>query len=212
MNGRSRTSLKININIRDNTDHMKANHIGLTGMMASGKGEVVKVLEELGYRYTSLSDIVREEAAITGRIVTRDEMQDIGNRLRSNGGPGVLGKKVREKIENLPAGSWVIDGIRNPHEVTELRKLKSFTLLAIISGRDLILKRLMERMRDTDIADQQQLNERLDREMGKNEPEGGQQVGKCIEISDYFIDNNGSLDDLRAKVIETLRMMEEKNG
>ncbi len=192
---------------------MKANHIGLTGMMASGKGEVVKVFEELGYRYTSLSDIVREEAASTGRrTVTRNEMQDIGNRLRSKGGLGVLGKMVREKIENLQPESWVIDGIRNPHEVTELRKLESFTLLAVISGRDLILKRLMERMRDTDIADPQQLNERLDREMGKNEPEGGQQVGKCIEISDHFIDNNGSLNDLRAKIFETLRIMEEKNG
>ena len=191
---------------------MKANHIGLTGMMASGKGEVVKVLEELGYRYTSLSDIVREEAALTGRTVTRNEMQDIGNRLRSNGGPGILGKMVCEKIRNLPPENWVIDGIRNPHEVTELRKLESFTLLAVISARDIILKRLTERMRDTDIADPQQLNERLDREMGKNEPEGGQQVGKCIEISDHFIDNNGSLDDLREKIFKTLRIMEEKNG
>ncbi|MEN8222827.1 MAG: AAA family ATPase [Acidobacteriota bacterium] len=191
---------------------MDENHIGLTGMMASGKGEVVKVLEELGYRYTSLSDIVREEAALTGRTVTRNEMQDIGNRLRSEGGPGILGKKIREKIKGLQPGKWVIDGIRNPHEVTELRKLVSFTLLAVVSDRDLILKRLMERMRDTDIADKQQLNERLDRESGKNEPEGGQQVGKCIEISDHFIDNNGNLDELREKVLETLKIMEEKNG
>jgi len=191
---------------------MKVTHIGLTGMMASGKGEIIKVLEELGYRYTSLSDYVREKAASTERTVTRNEMQDIGNMLRSKGGPGILGKMAREKIESLPPESWVIDGIRNPHEVTELRKLESFKLLAVISGRDLILKRLMQRMRDTDIADPKQLNERLDREMGKNEPEGGQQVGKCIEISDHFIDNNGSLDDLREKIFETLRIMEEKNG
>ncbi len=212
MNGRSRTSLKTNTNTRVNTNHMKINHIGLTGMMASGKGEVVKILEELGYKYTSLSDIVREEAALTGRTVTRNEMQDIGNRLRSKGGPGILGKRIREKIEKLPPAKWVIDGIRNPHEVSELRKLESFTLFAIISNRDHILKRIMDRMRDTDIADPQELNERLDREMGKNEPEGGQQVGKCIEISDHFIDNNGSLDDLRAKILDTLRKMEGGNG
>lgn len=188
------------------------NHIGLTGMMASGKGEVVKLLEELGYRYTSLSDIVREEAAKTGRTVTREEMQDIGNRLRTEGGPGVLGRRVREKIENLPPGKWVIDGIRNPHEVTELKKLEPFTLIGVLSDRNRIIERLNQRMRDTDIADDRKLHERLDREWGKNEPEGGQQVGRCIDISDHFIDNNGSLGDLREKVLKILREMEESHG
>ena len=139
-------------------------------------------------------------------------MQDIGNSLRKRGGPGILGKRIREKISGSPAGKWVIDGIRNPREVTELRELSSFFLIAVLSERDLILKRLKERMRGTDIADNEQLNKRLDREWGINEPEGGQQVGKCVEISDYFIDNNGSLDELKKKVLETLRLMEEKNG
>jgi len=191
---------------------MKANHIGLTGMMASGKGEVVKLLEEMDYRYISLSDIVREEAAKTGRTVTREEMQDTGNRLRADGGPGVLGRRVREKIVSLPPGKWVIDGIRNPHEVTELKKLKPFYLVAVLSERNRIVERLNRRKRDTDIADDRQLLERLDREWGKNEPEGGQQVGRCVDISDQFIDNNGSLGDLKEKVLKILREMEANDG
>lgn len=191
---------------------MKVNHIGLTGMMASGKGEVVKLLVEMGYRYTSLSDIVREEVAKSGRAVNRNEMQDIGNRLRTEGGPGVLGKMVREKIANLPPGKWVIDGIRNPHEVTELKKLEPFTLLAVLSDRNRIIERLNLRMRDTDIADHRQLHERLDREWGINEPEGGQHVGRCIDISDHFIDNNGSLGDLKKKVLKILGELEESHG
>lgn len=191
---------------------MRAEYIGLTGMMASGKGEVVKILESLGYKYTSLSDIVREESVLRGKDVSRSEMQDIGNSLREKGGPGILGKRIREKISGSPAGKWVIDGIRNPREVTELRKLNSFFLIAVLSEKDMILKRLKERMRVTDIADNNQLNIRLDREWGIDEPEGGQQVGKCVEISDYFIDNNGSLNELKKRVLEALRQMEEKNG
>ncbi len=191
---------------------MKVDHIGLTGMMASGKGEVVKIFEELGYKYISLSDIVREEVALAGKPVSRSEMQDIGNRLRREGGPGILGKRIYEKLSGSPAGKWIIDGIRNPHEVTELRNLNPFSLIAVISDRDLILKRLKERLRDTDIADNNQLNMRLDREWGINEPEGGQQVGKCVEISDYFIDNNQSLEELKKNVIKTLKLMEDKNG
>lgn len=190
---------------------MKVDHIGLTGMMASGKGEVVKILEELDYKYISLSDIVREEVELTGKPVSRSEMQDIGNRLRNEGGPGILGKKIFEKLSGSPEGKWIIDGIRNPHEVMELKNLDPFSLIAVISDRDLILKRLKERLRDTDIADDIQLNKRLDREWGVDEPEGGQQVGKCVEISDYFIDNNQSLEELKNKVLKTLKLMENKN-
>jgi len=190
---------------------MKVDHIGLTGMMASGKGEVVKILEETGYKYISLSDIVREEVALAGKPVSRSEMQDIGNSLRDEGGPGILGKRIYEKLSGSPPGKWIIDGIRNPHEVTELRKLDPFSLIAVISDRGLILKRLKERLRDTDMADDKELNMRLDREWGIDEPEGGQQVGKCVEISDYFIDNNQSLEKLKKEVLKTLKLMENKN-
>ncbi len=211
MTGSNMILSRININTKDDHNKMKVNHIGLTGMMASGKGEVVKVLADIGYRYISLSDIVREEASSSGKAVSRSEMQDIGNRLRSEGGPGILGKKIREKISTYPTGKWVIDGIRNPHEVTELKGLNPFLLVAVISKREIILKRLTERMRDTDIADIEQLNIRLDREWGTNEPEGGQQVGKCVDISDYIIENNGNLNELKVKVLEILRQMEVEN-
>jgi dephospho-CoA kinase len=92
--------------------------IGLTGRMGSGKGEAVKILEELGFTYTSLSDIVREEIAKLGKEVTRAETQDIGNRLRREHGAGVLGKRIQEKIESfpIPHDRWVIDGVRTPRK------------------------------------------------------------------------------------------------
>lgn len=190
---------------------MRQDHIGLTGMMASGKGEVVRILERRGYRYISLSDMVREEAARSGRAVSRGEMQDIGNRLRREGGPGILGKRVREKIEGLPPGKWIIDGIRNPHEVAELKQLEPFLLVAVISRRPLLLERLRKRMRDTDIAGEKQLELRLDREWGIGEPEGGQQVGRCVEMADRRIENNGSLEDLGAEVTRVLGAWEEQD-
>jgi dephospho-CoA kinase len=191
-----------------NKESANRNHLGLTGMMASGKGEVVKILENLGYNYISLSDFVREAAAATKRPVTRAEMQDIGNRLRKEGGPGILGRMVRDRIAESGAVKWVIDGIRNPYEVTELRELIPFSLIAVRSKKELIIARLKSRMRETDAADETELYQRLDREWGKDEPEGGQQVGKCVEISDHFIDNNGSLEELRLKVLKIVRLTE----
>ncbi|MCP4218747.1 MAG: AAA family ATPase [bacterium] len=174
--------------------------IGLTGRMGSGKGEVVKVLEARGFKYISLSDIVREEIAKIGRDVSRAESQDIGNRLRKEGGAGVLGKRVREKIEASDIEKWAVDGVRNPHEVDELKKLETFYLLGIDLNLDTLLSRIKSRKRSFDNADVDELKRRLDREWGIGEPEDGQQVGKCMALTDFTIDNNGSLEDLEKNI------------
>ncbi len=181
--------------------------IGLTGRMGSGKGEVVKILEKMGFKYISLSDIVREEIAKRipgGRHVSRADTQDIGNRLRKEGGPGVLGKRVRQKIESLDVEKWVIDGIRNPAEVIELQKLEGFYLLGLDAHLATILERIKNRKRGTDVEDDDVLLAHLEREWGEGEPEGGQQVGKCMAMADYTIENNSSLDDLKIDVLKIL--------
>ena len=53
--------------------------IGLTGRMASGKGEAIRVLNHYGFHEISLSDIVRDEARKAGKEITRSQMQDIGD-------------------------------------------------------------------------------------------------------------------------------------
>lgn len=183
---------------------MKTSYIGLTGIMASGKGEVVKILEENGYKYISLSDMVREEAAKAGKTVTRAEMQNIGNRLRTEGGAGVLGKKTREKIEKSDIEKWVIDGVRNPAEIVELRKLDGFKLAGIEAPVELLLKRIKERGRDTDSAADTELIKRIERERGIGEPEDGQQVGRCLAQADITVTNIGSLEELREKVVSQI--------
>jgi dephospho-CoA kinase len=188
------------------------NCLGLTGKMASGKGEIVNILTGRGYKYISLSDMVREAAASIGDEVSRVEMQNIGNRLRKEGGAGVLGRKVKEKIEASSIKKWVIDGIRNPAEVSELKTLEAFSLIAVDSKDGLIFNRLKIRKRTTDIADENELKKRLDREWGIGEPPDGQQVGKCVELADFFIKNNGTLKFLEDRVLEILNFTEEKNG
>ncbi len=189
-------------------------YIGLTGRMGSGKGEAARVLEQEGYRYISLSDIVREEIARTGKRVTRSEMQDFGNSLRKMGGAGVLGRRVCEKIEASDQDRWVIDGIRNPAEVAELRKLDNFFLLGVNAQPAVILQRIRSRKRSTDHADDVELKKRLDREWGVGEPEDGQQVGRCMDMADFTIENNNRLEDLKqeiAKILQILNTIGEKN-
>ena len=109
--------------------------VGLTGRMSSGKGEVVRILEKNNYKYISLSDMVREEAARAKKEITRSDMQNIGNRLRELRGPGILGKRVREKIENSDYEKWVIDGIRHPSEIDAFCALPAVLIRAFYGLR-----------------------------------------------------------------------------
>lgn len=174
-------------------------HIGLTGLMASGKGEVVKILQLKGFKYISLSDIVRKEAQKIDKNASRKTLQNVGNQLREKNGSGVLGKLVREEILSNSILKWAIDGIRNPAEIDELRKLTNFFLVGINSNMNLLIERMVKRQRSTDLAAAEELKSRLNREWGEGEPDGGQLVGRCLKMADYLIKNDGSLEDLRGK-------------
>ncbi len=180
--------------------------VGLTGRMASGKGEAVRLLQGLGFIYISLSDIVRREAARDGgETVSRNRMQDIGNRLRAEGGAGVLGRLVREQVTAAGEARWVIDGIRNPAEVLELRKIAGFYLVGIDSDIPTILARMKKRARATDAVSEAELRAALAREWGEGEPAGGQQVGPTMAMADFKVANNGTLAELKARLHEVLK-------
>jgi len=190
----------INANMGSGTELSHRLCIGLTGRMASGKGEAAKILQQRGYRYISLSDIVREEAAKGRRTVNRRQMQDIGNRLRQEGGAGILGQRVREKILVAAERKWVVDGIRHPDEVAELRRIDRFVLIGIDAPIDIICLRIRSRARQTDDFDETELRRILDREWGIGQPPDGQQVGRCVALSDFIVTNDTSLEALTRRL------------
>jgi len=180
--------------------------------MGSGKGEVARFLRERNFKYISLSDMVRAEARLLGRPVNRQQMQDVGNRLRREGGSGVLGFRVRDHVLAHPeTHRWIIDGIRNPAEVIALRRMPCFLLLGIDAPFQTIRERLLSRNRDTDRLSETELRQRLDREWGEGEPPDGQRVGDCMSMTDHIIHNNNDLPDLDRQVRIWIQGIEENH-
>ena len=176
---------------------MKNVKIGLTGPLASGKGEVSKYLKSKGFNYISLSDMVREELRKRELEETRENLMMVGNSLRKEEGAGVLGKRVREKIKAEPSElNWVIDGIRNPAEIKELRKMENFFLLAVAAPKETLIKRVKSRKRGSDPLSDDEIEKKLIREWGIGEPPDGQQVGACMGEADFFVMNDGTLEEL----------------
>ena len=182
-------------------------YIGLTGYMGSGKGELATLLKDRGAQYISLSDMVREEATKRGLPHTREHLQQIGNELRSKHGAGVLGMKVRETILKKPDIDWVIDGIRNPGEWKELAVLPAFRMIGVTAQPDIIVERLLKRKRDDKALTKEDILARLEKEKGVGEPPDGQQVKKCLEQADFLIINEGTMEDLKAKLDHFLKLL-----
>ena len=186
-------------------------HIALTGFMGSGKGELAKRLQEKGFRYISLSDIVRKIATEKGLEHTRENLQSVGNSLREEFGPGVLGLKIRETIEKENGDEekihWVIDGIRHPHEAQEIKKLPDSHLLGVTADFDTLIERLFTRQRDSEASlSKEEISEKLKKESGIGESNNGQQVQKCLDICNYLIFNEGTLEELENKLEHFIKL------
>ena len=169
--------------------------------MGSGKGEAVNILKKLGFRHVTLSSLIREEASRRGRAETRDELVKIGNELRREGGAGILAKMALEKVLE-GGGDWVIDGIRNPAEIEELRKSPDSKIVGLAVNEELIVERILSRKRDGDALSRGDILKKIAREKGKGEPKDGQQVAKCIKMADIIIKNEGELKTLAEKFLK----------
>ncbi|MBM3234166.1 hypothetical protein FJZ19_03660 [Candidatus Pacearchaeota archaeon] len=174
--------------------------IGLTGSLASGKGVVSDFLKKQGFVYLSLSDELREIAKEMKIELTRENLQNLGNKLREERGAGVLAELVAEKIKNQQYRKAIIDGIRNPAEVNFLRKLKNFHLISVDAPQETRFRRLVARNRESDPKIWVDFLKVDERDKGIGEAETGQGVGKCMALADFSLINDSTFEEAQEKV------------
>lgn len=174
--------------------------IGLTGLNGSGKGEAVSLLVQLGFRSHSLSDVVRGEATLLGRDHSRDNLIEIGNRLRRAEGSGILARRI---LPNL-GDKDVIDSIRHPEEVAVLRELDRFLLLGIDAPIELRFERARLRARGGDAPTLETFRRMEERELGGTDSES-QQLQECLRLTDTRIRNDTTLELFHQWIREALR-------
>lgn len=179
--------------------------IGLTGKNGSGKGEVAKVLCDVGYTYYSLSDVLREELKKQNQKVTRKSLTDFANELRVQKGAGCLGLIVSQKLE--ADRNYVIDSIRHPAEVKALRmQNKNFYLLAVEAETKTRFDRIKIRARESDTLTYESFVDQEAKEAaGKKKTD--QQLNITMEMADARIENKGTLEELRAKVVQIVKTL-----
>ena len=168
--------------------------IGLTGTNGSGKGEAVQFFRDRGFASFSLSDLIREALEEEGLDLTRDNLIKKGNELREAKGADILARKILQRI----TGDAVIDSIRNPEEVHRLKEENHFILLAIDAPVELRYLRAKNRRRDESATS---LQEFIDKEAEeKTQKASGQQLQVCMDMADFLVTNEGTLEDFYKKL------------
>jgi len=183
--------------------------IGLTGRIAAGKGVFADYLIDLGFKQISLSQEVREEAIRKNLEITRESLQNLGNELRNKFGAGIWAKKVVDRINNDNYPNWVVEGIRNPAEIEELKKLKNFFLVSIDAGQELRFQRVLLRAKSSDPKTWQEFLKADERDFGEQD-ESGQQVNKCMQLAQYHIDNSKGLQEASLEVERIFKEIKSK--
>jgi len=171
--------------------------IGLTGPLGSGATLISEYLVvRHGFHRYSLSQIVRREVPNP----SLEALQQTGNRLRRERGAAYLAVETIRRIEedDVP-GPIVVDSIRNPAEVTELRKFSNFYLLSVVSPQEIRWQRTRRKADTGDIYPKAREEfERIERKDRKDEEEYGQQVSICVDVSDFAISNKEDYPEIRA--------------
>jgi len=170
--------------------------IGLTGKNAAGKGELARHMQSKGFTYFSLSDVLRDEASKKGLDNSRDTLINLGNEMREKFGNGILAKRINEKIEKEKAAGkkdFIIDSIRNPGEIEELKKNENFLLVGVVTEQQIRFRRLLKRGRLGDATTFEEFNKQEDKE--NNDEASGQQLDRCLEMADKHINSNGTIDE-----------------
>lgn len=187
--------------------------IGLTGTIGSGK-EIAKEFFKKRFSccYVTLSDVIRGEKERKKSDFNRKTLQDMGNELRKKYGADILAKLA---IEYLPREKElaIIDGIRNPAEGNFLRKKfgKNFIWIGIDAPRELRFERAAKRGQYNDPKTFEEFVALDERDLGKDEPEYGQQVKKCLEQVDFVLINDGTIEEFEKKLNEIVSLIKSQS-
>ncbi|MEN3013186.1 MAG: AAA family ATPase [Endomicrobiia bacterium] len=185
--------------------------IGITGPNASGKSEVIKYLVKKKFYSASLSDILRKKAKEYNLGSDRETLIKLGNDLRKKYGCGILAKWLIKDLDKVFKNKIVIDSIRNVSEIKEFKKKfkDNFYLIYITAPKKRRFKFMQLRKRQGDPVSYKEFLE-IEKKENSNKSYQ-QQINKCKEYRDFFINNNSTLKELYKKVDIIIKKIDEKN-
>ena len=183
--------------------------IGITGTLGAGKGAIVDFLSKIiGFIHFSVREFISGEIIRRGMVVNRDSMVIVAIDLRKNNSPSYIVDCLYEMAKTAGKDS-IIESIRTPGEIYSLRKKGSFCLIAIDADPKVRYERIIRRQSETDHISYRTFLDDEHREMESLDP-NAQNIGKCIELADFKLWNNGTIKQLNTQVEAILLKIKDR--
>lgn len=182
--------------------------IGITGTLGAGKGTIVEILKQKGFKHFSVREFLIEEIKKRGLPVNRDSMVLIANQLREINSPSYIIEQLYEKAKQEE--NAVIESIRTIGEVEKIKE-KGGILLAINAEPQTRYSRIILRQSETDNQTFEEFILDEKREMYSTNP-NKQNLNACINKADFMINNGKDFLYLEKQVNEILERIKQKNN
>ncbi|MGB3921543.1 AAA family ATPase [Methanothrix sp.] len=205
-------------------DEERMKIIGFVGLPGSGKGEASRIARERGLVVVVMGDVIRQEAARQGLEPTDQNLGRIGNALREREGPEAVAKRTLEMAQRTGRDLVVVDGLRSQAEADFFRsRAEEFYLIEVQAAADVRLRWLENRGRPDDpkgceedrggaSAEDRAVDSAASALKEREGREKGWGLCQAMERADYRIDNSGSLEDLRQRVVQLLDRITADGG
>lgn len=182
--------------------------IGITGTIGAGKGTIVEYLKEKqNFVHYSVRTYLLSEILNRRLPQNRDSMVSVANELRKNNSPSFITDELFAMAQKNNQNA-IIESIRTPGEVESLRNKSTFILLAVDADPMIRFDRIKRRKSETDHIDYDTFISNEKREMTTNDP-NKQNLKKCIEMADFVINNNGTVQDLYQQIDKILKQFDQ---
>jgi len=171
--------------------------IAFTGLSRSGKDTAADYLvKKYGFKKLVLSEIMAKELQKQGKQDTKMNRSLQVEEMRKRLGSSVLAEKVVAEAKEKGWEKAVFTGVHQISEVEYFREnIEDFKLVAVKASND---KRFGRRT-SLDARGREEFFERDRHDVEKFE------LGKVIEIADYTIENNSTINELQKSIDELMQ-------
>jgi len=179
--------------------------IGIAGTDGAGKGAVVEFLKSEGYTHYSVRSLIVAEIEKRELEINRPHMKLVGNAMRQEHGGAVMVKTANETAQLAGVTDFVIESIRAVEEVGLLQELGG-ALLSVDADSKVRYQRIHNRGSSTDqITFEQFVEQEVAESTSTNTSE--QNKVAVMRLADHTILNDGTVEELHAKVEQWLRTL-----
>ncbi|MFH1287019.1 MAG: AAA family ATPase [Candidatus Magasanikbacteria bacterium] len=175
---------------------MKKLVLGIVGEIAAGKTTVTDYFKEKYNAETfRFSDMLRDVLDRMHIEKSRENLQALSTFLRQTYSEEIMSKVIAEDVKKAEHELIITEGVRRPTDVTYLRELPNFHLIAINTDAETRYQRITKRSENPD--DKNKTWEQF-QEDGAQEAE--QKIKEIAAEADVTLDNNGSLKNLYSQI------------